>query len=75
MPLHPSDTRTACAYKGEATYWTADLEDRTIPDLVWSYPEPLPDAVQLRDRLAFFDERVDVVVDGTARSRPVTPWS
>lgn len=75
VPLHPSDTRTTCAYKGEATYWSADLDDPTIPDLAWSYPEPLPDAVQLRDRLAFFDERLDVVVDGTARPRPVTPWS
>jgi uncharacterized protein (DUF427 family) len=73
--LRPSDTRTACAYKGEASYWSVDLGDRVLPELVWSYPDPLPDATQLRGCLAFFDERVDLVVDGVARERPVTPWS
>jgi hypothetical protein len=49
--------------------------DRIVPDLVWSHPEPLTDATELRDRLAFFDERLDVVVDGVPRERPITPWS
>jgi uncharacterized protein (DUF427 family) len=52
-----------------------DLGDRRVPDLVWSYGEPLPDAGELRGYLAFFDERVDLVVDGVARERPTTPWS
>ena len=73
--LVPSDSHTACAYKGVASYWSVDLGDRVVPDLVWTYPEPLPDAVALRDCLAFFDEKVDVVVDGVGRDRPVTPWS
>jgi uncharacterized protein (DUF427 family) len=73
--LVPSETRTTCAYKGEASYWSVDLRDRRVPDLVWSYGEPLPDAGELRGYLAFFDERVDLVVDGVARERPTTPWS
>jgi uncharacterized protein (DUF427 family) len=44
-------------------------------DLAWSYHEPLRDAEPVRDRIAFFDERVDVVVDGERRQRPVTAWS
>ena len=75
VPLQPSPTRTECAYKGEASYWSADLGDRVVPDLAWSYPDPLPDAVQLRGLVSFFDERVDVEVDGVPRRRPVTPWS
>jgi uncharacterized protein (DUF427 family) len=73
--LLPSGTRTWCPYKGAAAYWSVALGDRTVPDLVWSYPDPLPDAPELRGCLAFFDERVDVVVDGVPRERPVTPWS
>jgi uncharacterized protein (DUF427 family) len=73
--LVPSDRQTICAYKGVASYWSVDLGDRVVPDLVWSYPEPLPDAVELRGCLAFFDERIDVIVDGVPRDRPVTPWS
>ncbi|WP_204263319.1 DUF427 domain-containing protein [Geodermatophilus normandii] len=71
----PSDTRTWCAYEGEASYWSVETGDGLVRDAVWSYRDPLPDAAQLRDPLCFFDERVDVAVDGVSRSRPVTPWS
>ena len=69
--LAPSDTRTFCAYKGEASY----LSLTTEPDVAWSYPQPLREAAEVTDRIAFFDERVDIVVDGVALERPVTPWS
>ncbi len=73
--LHPTSTRSSCAYKGQASYWSVDVSDRTVEDLAWSYPEPLPDAAALVDLVCFFDEKVDVVVDGVKRERPVTPWS
>ena len=73
--LRPSATRTWCAYKGEASYWSVVLGETVVPDLVWSYPEPRLDAEPVRGLLAFFDERVDVVLDGARRDRPVTPWS
>jgi uncharacterized protein (DUF427 family) len=69
--LRPSDTRTICAYKGEASYWSLDGED----DVAWSYPAPLREAGEVRDRICFFNELVDIVVDGTPLERPVTPWS
>jgi uncharacterized protein (DUF427 family) len=69
--LHASSTRTLCAYKGQATYWSLDDED----DIAWSYPAPLREAAEVTDRIAFFNERVDLVVDGTPLVRPVTPWS
>ena len=66
-----SSTRTLCAYKGQATYWS--LED--ADDIAWSYPEPLREAAEVTGRIAFFNERVDLVVNGTRLERPVTPWS
>jgi len=69
--LHPSTTQSVCAYKGQATYWS--LEDEA--DIAWSYPEPLREAAEVTDRIAFFNERVDLIVDGTRLDRPVTPWS
>ena len=69
--LHASSTRTLCAYKGQATYWSLEHED----DIAWSYPAPLREAAEVTDRIAFFNERVDLVVDGTPVARPVTPWS
>jgi uncharacterized protein (DUF427 family) len=69
--LRPSAKRSVCAYKGEASYWSVGAEE----DVAWSYPEPLREAAEVAGRVAFLDERVDVVVDGTRLERPVTPWS
>jgi uncharacterized protein (DUF427 family) len=69
--LAPSETRTACAYKGQASYLSTATDD----DVAWYYPEPLREAAEVTGRIAFFNERVDVVIDGERRERPVTPWS
>ena len=73
--LVPSSTRTWCAYKGQASYFSASVGGRLVPDIAWSYPDPEHDATRVRDLIAFFDERIDVVLDGERRARPVTPWS
>lgn len=76
--LCPSDTTTVCAYKGVASYWSlpagAAGPDNTA-DIAWSYPRPLSEAVPITGMLCFFDERVDVTLDGVRRERPNTPWS
>jgi uncharacterized protein (DUF427 family) len=69
--LQPSEKRTTCAYKGHARYWSAAGEE----DVVWSYPDPAHDAEPVRDLLCFFDERVDVELDGELAERPHTQWS
>jgi uncharacterized protein (DUF427 family) len=75
VPLEPSATRSWCAYKGQASYLSPVLGGAPLPDLAWTYPEPLREAAPVRDLVCFFDERVDVVLDGERRARPVTPWS
>jgi uncharacterized protein (DUF427 family) len=73
--LEPSATTSVCAYKGTATYFSPVVNDSMRPDLVWVYENPLIDAVGVKDYLAFFDEKVDVAIDGVPVPRPVTPWS
>ena len=73
--LIPSPTRTWCAYKGQASYFSASVGGRLVPDIAWTYEDPLHDAAQVRGLVAFFDERIDVILDGERRARPVTPWS
>jgi uncharacterized protein (DUF427 family) len=73
--LEPSSLRTRCAYKGSAGYWSARVGDRVVDDLVWSYPEPQHDAERVRDLLCFFNERVDLDVEGERVQRPRTQWS
>ena len=69
--LTPSDKRTFCAYKGEASY----LSHADEPDVAWYYPAPLREAAEVTDRVAFFNELADIDVDGERLERPITPWS
>jgi uncharacterized protein (DUF427 family) len=68
--LAPSETRSQCAYKGVAEYWAAAGHD-----VAWTYRHPLHDAASVRDMIAFFNERVDITVDGQSQPRPRSPWS
>jgi uncharacterized protein (DUF427 family) len=73
--LEPSETHTRCAYKGVASYWHVRVGDTLHPDLAWTYAEPDRDAQEIRGLICFFNERVDLEVDGRAQERPVTQWS
>lgn len=73
--LTPSPTRTRCPYKGEAVYWSVQAGGESHQDLVWGYPAPIPEAPKIENLLAFFNEKVDITVDGVPQERPVTHWS
>jgi uncharacterized protein (DUF427 family) len=70
VELHPSARRTYCPYKGHASNWSVDVGGRRRENLGWSYEQPLPDAVAITGLVAFWDERVDVFLDGERRQRP-----
>jgi uncharacterized protein (DUF427 family) len=73
--LAPSDLTTICPYKGVATYHHANVGDRSVKNVVWSYQDPIPECPRIRGLLAFYNERVDLRVDGESQARPRTPWS
>jgi uncharacterized protein (DUF427 family) len=73
--LEPSPKRTRCAYKGSASYWHVRVGDELHDDLAWTYSTPQHDAEPVRDLIAFFDERVDLELDGEVQERPQTQWS
>jgi uncharacterized protein (DUF427 family) len=62
--LEQSDKHTTCAYKGHAGYFSARVDGRVEQDVVWTYAEPRRDAERVRGHLCFFNERVDIEVDG-----------
>ena len=72
--LVPSGSRTVCAYKGSAAYWALPGPDGPV-DICWTYRDPLTDALPVKDMISFYNEMVDVTVDGVSRPRPRTPWS
>jgi uncharacterized protein (DUF427 family) len=64
-----------CPYKGEAEWWSVRVGDHIHEDLAWSYRSPLPESQKIAGLVAFYDEKVDVYVDGVRRPRPVTKFS
>jgi uncharacterized protein (DUF427 family) len=73
--LQPSPTRTQCPYKGEAHYWSIHLGEDVYPDLVWSYASPVRESAPIAGLMCFFDEKLDITVDGVKQTRPSTPFS
>jgi len=71
--LELSATRTACPYKGVTSrYWSVRTPTGRYDDLAWSYDHPAAAVARIAGLVAFYDERVDVVVDGVTRDRPRT---
>jgi uncharacterized protein (DUF427 family) len=68
--LAGSDTISYCPYKGRARYWS----HAEVPDVAWSYPDPIPENPKIRDLVSFYNERVDLVVDGVPVDRPDSPF-
>ncbi|MDQ3912737.1 MAG: DUF427 domain-containing protein [Actinomycetota bacterium] len=73
--LVSSDKNTQCPYKGVASYWSVEAGGERVEDLVWSYRRPIPEAGKIKSHLCFFNERVDLEVDGEEQPRPQTQWS
>jgi uncharacterized protein (DUF427 family) len=73
--LVPTSTVTHCPYKGQAEYWSAQVGDRVVDDVAWSYRTPLPESQKIAGMVAFFNERVDLVIDDERLARPKTPFS
>jgi uncharacterized protein (DUF427 family) len=73
--LIDSDTRTGCAYKGFASYKSVKAGGDVEEDLAWFYEDPRREVAPIKNHIAFFNERVDLELDGELQERPVTQWS
>ncbi len=73
--LRPTTSETVCPFKGQASYWSVSADGEVHDDIVWSYETPIPDAEGITGLMAFYNEKVDLVVDGERQARPETPYS
>jgi uncharacterized protein (DUF427 family) len=73
--LEPSGNRSRCPYKGAANeYWSVrGLTDAR--DVGWSYATPFPAVAKVAGMVAFYNELVDITLDGRPQERPVTVFS
>jgi uncharacterized protein (DUF427 family) len=73
--LIPIENRSRCPYKGIASYWSVEATGTLERALVWTYPQPLEAIEAIAGLLCFFNERVDLELDGELQERPRTPFS
>jgi uncharacterized protein (DUF427 family) len=73
--LNHTDTESHCPYKGQAEWWSVRAGDNVHEDLAWSYRTPLPESQKVAGLIAFYNEKVDIYVDGVLQERPHTKFS
>jgi class 3 adenylate cyclase/uncharacterized protein (DUF427 family) len=72
---------THCPFKGNASYWTLKVGDRTAENAVWAYEEPYREAERIRGYLSFYRDKVSLVSDDAAEfssegvhGNPIADW-
>ena len=58
--LRPSTNQTTCPFKGEASYWSLEVNGNVHDDIVWTYTDPLPERRDIAGLVCFYNERVDL---------------
>jgi uncharacterized protein (DUF427 family) len=73
--LRPSATQTQCPYKGTATYWSLVVDGAVHEDVVWIYRSPFAESQKIAGLACFYNEKVDISLDGVPQDRPHTHFS
>ncbi len=73
--LTRSDTTTGCPYKGTAQYWSINTSGTTHDDVAWGYDTPLRESQQIAGFVSFYNEKLDIYVDGVLEEKPKTKFS
>jgi uncharacterized protein (DUF427 family) len=68
--LAPKSRVTHCEWKGDATYWTVTIGDRSIENVAWSYEQPKAGFEAITGCLAFYAAKVDEAWVGDERATP-----
>lgn len=64
--LRSTSFHTTCPFKGEASYWSAEIGGQTHDGIVWAYQEPIDGAAEIAGYLSFYPDRTEILVDGVA---------
>lgn len=62
--LQPTSFHTSCPFKGEASYWSAEIGGQRHDGIVWAYDAPIPAAAGIAGLLSFYPDRTEITVNG-----------
>jgi len=66
---------TSCPYKGDANYYSVEVDGKVHKDVIWWYKHPIAESLPIAGLVCFYNEKVDIYVDGKKQDRPKTNWS
>lgn len=59
--LRRTDHATHCPFKGDASYFTVSVKDKTAENAVWTYEAPLASVAEIKNYVAFYREKMDAI--------------
>ena len=73
--LERSHSHTSCPYKGTADYFSLRRGEGLVEDIAWYYETSIAEMPRIAGRISFYNEKVDIKLDGELQERPRTKWS
>lgn len=73
--LESTDLHTECPYKGVASYYDVVIDGQRHENVVWWYPFPAEESARVAGHVSFYNEKLDIYLDGELLERPKTVFS
>ncbi len=68
--LSQNDRRASCPYKGDAAFFDGLIGEQVVADIAWTYVLPRPESTPVAGQVCFYNEIVDIDIDGERQPRP-----
>ncbi len=64
--LERTDNYSYCPYKGDCSYYSIPAGGEATVNAVWTYEDPYPAVAGIKDHVAFYPDRVEIVENAPA---------